>query len=175
MKKVVVLFLSLVICQFALAQGKKGKKKWLDESAIPAAIVSAYKSKFANAAETKWKQTKKGNFRAMHKDGDNKVEATFSPDGTWKNTRTKLGASNIPSSITSYISSNYADYEVKKVVMHDNDGKEMKYVASLKNGEEKKTLVFDKAGEFLKEKKKKGKGKGKGKKKMLESDEDDGQ
>ena len=171
MRKILFLFLSMAICQFALAQGKKKKKNWLDEAAIPTEVVTAYKGKFANATSTKWKKTKKGNFKGMHKDGENKVEATFNPDGTWKHTRTKLGASNIPASVSSYVSSNYADYETKKVVLHDNAGKGMKYLAHLKKGEEKKKLVFNKDGEF--EKVKEGKGRGKGKGKMLKGDDDD--
>jgi len=145
------------------------QKEWLEESSIPSAVAATFKGKFADATDTKWRLSKKGNYKAHYKKGDDKVEVTLAPDGTWKNTRTKLGTANIPSSITSYIGSNYADYETKKVVIHDNAGKEMKYMAHLKKEGDKKKLVFDKDGTFSKEKKSK-KGKGKGK---MAADDDD--
>lgn len=156
MKKVMLLCLCLAMCQFAFAQGKKKKKKdWLDASAVPTAVMDAYNGKFSDASDSKWKKTKKGNFKAYHKDGDNKVEATFSPDGTWKHTRTKLAKANVPESVQSYITSNYADYEVKKVVLHENAGKGTKYLAHLKKDDDKKKLIFDKDGNFEKVKEKK--------------------
>ena len=171
MRKVLFVFLCLIICQAAIAQGKKGKKKkdWLDTSAIPTAVMDAYKAKYADVSTSKWKKTKKGNFKAFHKDGENKVEATFSPDGTWKHSRTKLATANIPESISAYVSDNYEDYELKKVVHHDNAGKGMKYLVHLKKGEEKMKLVFDKDGEFEKVRQAK-----KGKMAGDDEDEDDG-
>ncbi|MGB0524913.1 MAG: PepSY-like domain-containing protein [Flammeovirgaceae bacterium] len=159
MRKILVIFLCLVVCQVAYAQGKRKKKDWLEDAAVPTAVMNAYKGKFANASDSKWRKTKKGNFKAIHKDNDNKVEVTFAPDGTWKHTRTKLGSANIPASVSSYISGKYAGFETKKVVLHENAGKETRYLAHLKKGEEKMKLWFDKDGKFEKVKKpKKGKG-----------------
>lgn len=167
MKKVLLVFLCLIVCQFAVAQGKKGKKNWLDASAVPTTVMDAYTAKYSSVTTSKWKKTKKGNYRAMHKDGENKIEATFSPDGTWKHSRTKLATANIPESINSYVSANYADYELKKVVHHENAEKDPKYMVHLKKGEEKMKLVFDQDANFKKVRKSK---KGKG---NMEGDEDE--
>ena len=171
MKRLLFVCMCLVICQMALAQGKgKGKKKnWIDESAVPSVVVDAFKAKFADASNSKWKQTKKGNFKAAYKNGEDKVEAIFSPDGTWKHTRTNLADANIPATITSHVSSNYSGYELKKVVLHDNAGKGKQYLAHLKKDEEKKKLVFNADGSFKKEAEKKRK---KGKGNMSDDDDD---
>jgi len=175
MKKIILVLALAFMAHISFAQRGEGKKPSLSETDIPSVVMTAFKAKYASTDKAKWNMTKKGQYKASFKSAEGKTAAVYNPDGTWLHTRTKLEA--VPAEVSSYVTANYAGYETKKVVLHENGQKGTQYLAHLEKGEEKMKLIFDQNKAFVKvagdKAKGKGKGKGKGKEKSTDGDDSD--
>ncbi len=81
MKKRSILFIS----SFAVLLSTGCRAIKMNETEVPANVVSALKAKFSNAAVVRWKaEREKGQFvfEAKFKDGTQKKEVHITPDGT---------------------------------------------------------------------------------------------
>ncbi|MBA4141146.1 MAG: hypothetical protein H0X70_11750 [Segetibacter sp.] len=75
----------LLISSFAVLLSTGCRAIKMNETEVPANVVSALKAKFSNAADVRWKaEREKGQFvfEAKFRDGTKKKEVHITPDGT---------------------------------------------------------------------------------------------
>jgi hypothetical protein len=125
----------------------------LVDTDVPAAIVSAYKAKFPQAAEAKWKKNKSGKYEVDFKLAGKKAEAKFMADGTWDSTERRLEASALPAMISDYIKKNYASHKIDHITLkEESTASKNTYEVKLKKDKAETELTFDADGKFLKKK-----------------------
>jgi len=144
--KIGLLLILLGISQALFAQD-------LAEKDVPAPIVSTFKSKFPDAAETKWKKNKSGKYEADFRLSGKKAEAKFMADGTWDSSEKRLEASALPASVSEYLKKNYASYKIDHVnFKEESTPSKNTYEVKLKKDKADTELTFDANGKFLKKK-----------------------
>jgi hypothetical protein len=155
MKKLFILATCLVALAFSgLQSGAMAQD--MEEKAIPAPVMTAFKSRFPNAAESKWKKTKTGKYEAKFKQAGQKAEAKFMSDGKWDSAEITKTPNDLPATAAEYLKKNYANQAIDKVEWKEEAAGKQEYEVKLKkdNNGKQTELTFDGAGKFIKEKKK---------------------
>jgi hypothetical protein len=119
----------------------------LKESAVPSAVKSAFMQKYPKAAKVTWEK-EKGNYEANWggKSGDdNGVQ--YTPSGEFLEYAMAIPASELPSSVTSYVKGHYKGQSIKEAAKVTDARGKLTYEAEIKG----KELIFDDKGNFLKE------------------------
>ncbi len=123
------------------------------ETNVPAAIASAFSTKFPDAADTKWKKNKSGKYEADFRLAGKKAEAKFTADGKWDSTKKRIEASELPQPVTAYLEKNYASHKIDQVEWKEEaDANKNEYEVKLKKDKAETELVFNGEGKFLKKK-----------------------
>lgn len=55
-----------------------------DQAKVPAAVINSFNANYPNATEVEWKE-KGGEYKVQFRQGNEDLEATYSPDGRLKN------------------------------------------------------------------------------------------
>jgi uncharacterized protein (DUF2249 family) len=128
----------------------------LEEKAVPAPVITAFKARFPGAAETKWEKTNSGKYEVKFKQTGKKAKAKFTPDGQWDSSELTKSASDLPAVAADYLKKNYAGREIDKVEWKEEAAGKQEFEVKLKkdNAGKETELTFDSGGKFLKEKKK---------------------
>jgi hypothetical protein len=134
----------------------KGKLTSVATADLPAAIATYINTNYAGATVKFAGKDDQGKFVVGIDVNGTPVGILFNADGTFskllerygkKAKLTEVAAADLPASVTSYISSNYAGYTVKKA---GKDGDGVLFV-SITNGTNRKVVQFDATGKFVKE------------------------
>lgn len=128
----------------------------LEEKAIPAPVITAFKARFPDAAEAKWEKTKKDKYEAKFKQTGKKAKAKFTSDGKWDSSELTKSEGDLPTAAADYLKKNYAGRAIDKVEWKEAAAGKQEFEVKLKkdNAGKETELTFDGAGKFLKEKKK---------------------
>jgi hypothetical protein len=139
--KTLVIVAALIAVTFGLQAQK------LKESAVPAAVKSAFTQKYPKAAKVTWEK-EKGNYEANWggKSGeDNGVQ--FTPSGEFLEYAMAIPATELPASVSSYVKGHYKGQSIKEAAKVTDAKGTLTYEAEIKG----KELIFDDKGNFLKE------------------------
>lgn len=130
----------------AFANGSAGAQD-IKASAVPAVVKEALAKKYPEATKVSWEK-EKGNYEANWggKSGeDNSVQ--FTPSGTFIEIVKAIAVADLPKNVGLYIKEHYNGAKIREAgKVTDAAGKTM-YEAEIKG----KDLVFDEAGNFIKE------------------------
>jgi hypothetical protein len=133
----------IVIALFISMKSNAQKSKSID---VPEAVKSACKAKYPDAKHVTWEK-EKGNYEANWggKSGeDNSVQ--FSPTGEFIEIVKAMPVSQLPAKVTDYVKSKYKGFKITEAGrVTDAKGNESYEVEV-----NRKDLIFDKDGNFLK-------------------------
>jgi hypothetical protein len=122
------------------------------ESDIPATVLSSFKDKFTPEGKVSWFNDA-GVFSAKFKTKDQNIKAGFSSEGKWIDTKYEMEEKELPTEITTYITSKFKDAKIKESSLRESAEESDHYYIILKK--EKVTseaeLFFDIKGNFLKQ------------------------
>ncbi len=112
---------------------------------IPAEVKTAFEKSFPGITVKKWDK-EDGNYETNFSKDSKTMSATFTAAGVLEETETDIQVSELPSSVASYIKSNYKGATIKEAAIIEKGSNKM-YEAEVKG----KDLLFDMDGKFLKE------------------------
>ena len=115
------------------------------EADVPSEVKQAFQNKFTQVKEVKWEK-EDGKFEVNFEQGDHEMSAVFTPSGMLEETEMEIKVNELPSVITTYISSNYKGAKVKEAAKITKANGEVNYEAEVKGSD----LIFDKNGKFIK-------------------------
>jgi hypothetical protein len=136
----------LFFAVFALALIGNVMAQDIKSTAVPAAVKSAFMSKYPKATKVSWEK-EKGNYEANWggKSGEDN-SAMFTPAAAFIEIVNAIPISSLPASIAPYVAKNYKGTKIKEAgKVTDAAGKTM-YEAEIKGGD----LIFDEKGTFIK-------------------------
>lgn len=143
MKKITILLLSAVfVTQMAFAQTVSADK-------VPAAVTSAFKTKFPAAVKPTWEMKNGTTYKATFKVNDEPVYASFDQTGKWQKTKTELKTTALPPAVQSTLSKDFTGYKVNEASKIEQAEKGSSYEAEIVKGEEKYDVQFNPEGKML--------------------------
>lgn len=142
MKKMMTMIVLLLITGLANAQLRK----------VPSEVTDALKTKYPNAQQVEWKD-KLTHFDAEFVDNNVKTTASFSNDGTWKETDQEIDFEKLPAAVKDGFSkSKFNDWttgSVTKII--SPEGVQYKIYAEKSSIIQKKFLYFNEKGQLVKD------------------------
>ncbi len=118
-------------------------------SEVPKAVIDSFNKNFSGSKAKEWEKEKD----VYEAEFDlNKVEtsATFAADGKLMETEVEIKVSELPKSVSDYVTKNYPDHKLSEASkITDAEGK-ISYEAEVKKGKEEMDLIFDSNGAFVK-------------------------
>lgn len=136
-----VLFL-LVALNLALA-GFAQKEKSIT---APASAKEAFEKAFPGSSKVKWEK-EKANYEVNFLQNGHEMSAVYDAKGNLQETEQEIKISDLPAGITEYIRQNYKGASIKEVAKITKANGEVNYEAEVN----KKDLLFDTKGKFIKE------------------------
>lgn len=113
---------------------------------VPAPVKKSFEKTFPGTTAVKWEMEDK-NYEASFKSKDNSMSAVIDATGTLLETETEIKVSELPSTITTYISKHYKSATIKEAAKITKANGEMTYEAEVSH----KDILFNNKGEFIKE------------------------
>jgi hypothetical protein len=144
MKKI----LFAILLNTGLLLGASAQDK-INESDVPAAVKTSFKTAFPNAKDVDWKM-KEGKYKADFEINGLDHIASISADGKIISKGMKIRQSELPSAVSSAIKSAYADRTIDDVYSVDKNGTAY-YLVKLEGNPETK-ILYSKDGQVVKEK-----------------------
>jgi hypothetical protein len=138
-----LLLLAIIACAGISAQQGSAKS-----SIAPAAAQQAFAKAFPAASKVKWEKEGKEYEVNFTKDGT-EMSAVYDDKGVLKETEAEIKPSSLPAPITTYIKEHYKGATIKEAARITGSNGDITYEAVVN----KKALMFDAAGKFLKEEK----------------------
>ncbi len=139
MKKLTLLA-ALVVLTATAACGQK-----LDAANVPPAVKTACAMRYPGIM-VKWEK-EGGNYEAAFKRNNNSMSALFKPDGTFTESEVDMKWSELPGTVLAYVQQHYTGQIIKGAAKITKADGTINYEAEIN----KKDLVFDANGKFLKE------------------------
>lgn len=127
----------------AVAISACGQK--LDASKVPAAVKSAFATKYAGLT-AKWEK-EDGKYEANFTQAGNTMSAMFTPTGTFTESEMDIKVSDLPANVLAYVKEHYAGKTIKEGAKITKADGTVNYEAEV-NGRD---VIFDANGKFLKE------------------------
>ena len=140
--------LMLVCFIISFATISYGQKK--TEKDIPAAVKTAFNTKFPGASNVKWGKESAKEYEAEFKLNNSDVSANFSATGEWVETETILSAADLPVTITNAIKSKYPVASITKGEKLEKSGDKIMYEVFIKTNGKTKEVELNADGSFVK-------------------------
>ncbi|MGZ3932663.1 MAG: PepSY-like domain-containing protein [Bacteroidia bacterium] len=142
MKTTLITMTALMIAWSASAQTVK-------ETEVPKPVLTAFAEHFKGAKAEKWEKEKDGNYEAEFDWNKTETSATFSAAGQLVETETELKTSELPKTVSDYVSKNYTGYKLAEAAKITDAAGKVFYEAEVKKGKEEMDLIFDANGTFV--------------------------
>src|SRR5207253_8374399 len=110
---------------------------------VPKAVVSSFQTNFKGAKVEKWEKEKDGMYEAEFDWNKIETSATFSADGKLNETEQEIKVSELPKSVTDYVTKNYAGHKIVEAAKITDPAGKISYEAEVKKGKEEMDLIFD--------------------------------
>jgi hypothetical protein len=136
----------MLICATLLVGTLSAQKITADK--IPAAITSAFKSKYPGATNTSWSMQGK-NYKADFKVNAAHETALFNSSGGWIKTDTDISAVELPEAVRQTITKQFAGYNIQEASRMENSDHGNGYEVALEKGKEKKDVVLSSKGTVI--------------------------
>ena len=141
MKKYFLVSGILLIAATAFCQEKEKKEK----VEVPSAAEAAFKKSYPTATKTKW--GKEGaDFEVNFMDGKKEMAAVYSSSGELKETEVEIEPTELPAGVVAYVKEHYKT-AIKEAAKITKANGEINFEAEVN----KKDVIFDKNGKFIKE------------------------
>ena len=137
-KSVILVIAGFVLALTVFAQTVK-------ETAVPAAVKSAFAKKYPGINKVKWEK-EKGNYEANFEQQGKEASAVFSATGNFEESEIGISATELPAAVREYVNTHYKGATIKEAAKITKANGEVLYEANVKN----KELIFDAQGGFVK-------------------------
>jgi Putative beta-lactamase-inhibitor-like, PepSY-like len=117
----------------------------MSQKDVPAAVKDAFTKNFPGITVEKW-DNEDGNYEAEFTKDGKKMSAVFDAKGAWMETETDIEIKDLPAPVAAYIKEHYKGAAIKEAAIIKTSKGEM-YEAEVN----RKDLLFDKQGNFIKE------------------------
>lgn len=121
----------------------------MQEKVIPAAVTSAFKTKFPTATKASWELENKMEYEAEFKLNDEEVTANFDNTGRWLETETEIKISELPAVILSILKKDFAGFKVEEASKIESLKNGNCFEAEIEKGEETFDVLFSTDGKVL--------------------------
>lgn len=142
-----ILLIGVVIISsfnFAFAQEKKIK-----EALVPQSVIDSYKEKYKKLEVKSWLQDS-DNYAAVFDKGENTYKATFTTDGKWLQTSTKVKEAAVSGAVKKSIkNTEWKDWKIGESYKVETPEYKKLFVLHMKKGKEKKILTFEPTGKAV--------------------------
>jgi hypothetical protein len=112
----------------------------------PASVKAAFEKAFPGATKTTWEK-EEGNFEAGFTDKGKKMAAVYSPKGALQETEVSINVTELPPPVTDYMKQHYKGIKIQEAAKITKADGTINYEAEVN----KKDVVFDAKGHFIKE------------------------
>jgi hypothetical protein len=136
------LLTTVLISHSALAQKIAAGK-------VPAAVHSAFKKMFPDAAKTSWEIENTKEFEAGFKLKGKELSANFDNTGKWLETETEIKISALPASVSNAIKKDFAGFNIKEASKIESAKNGNCYEAEIEKGKDSFDVLFTHDGKFL--------------------------
>ena len=120
----------------------------LAEADVPAAVKSAFTTKFPKAQGAKWEMEDKKDYEAEFKEDGTKRSATFDAEGKWKATETGMKVELLPEAVRKVLASDYASAKTEEAETVETPEGTF-YEVELKKGEQTIEVLFSADGKVI--------------------------
>jgi hypothetical protein len=140
--------LALPVLIIALAASSVFSQARPKQAAPPAAAKTAFEKAFPGASKIKWGKEKE-EYEVNFVQNGKEMAAVYDAGGHLKETEVDIKQSELPAPVLDYIKQHYKGASVKEAAKITKPGGEVNYEAEVN----KKDIIFDAAGKFLREEK----------------------
>jgi hypothetical protein len=137
--------IKITLALFTLMMGTFCFGQKVKQGDVPAEVKQAFQKNFIQVKEVKWEK-EDGKFEVNFEQGKHEMSAVFTSSGVLEETEMEIKVNELPSAITTYISSNYKGAKVKEAAKITKANGVVNYEAEVKGSD----LIFDINGKFIK-------------------------
>lgn len=142
MKKFSIPVLAAVLLLLAPSASLKAQSKQ-----PPDAVVKSYTVVFPNAKLTKWDKEKDGSYEAEFTQDGQEHSATFTPDGTLKETETELKKDQVPAAVLASVVKDHPGAKVNEYARIVRANKSVVYEVEVKINGKAQDLLYTEGGQ----------------------------
>ena len=123
-----------------------GCSQKITEKDLPAAVKTAFATKFPGATDVKWGKENAKEYEAEFKLNNTSVSANFKTDGSWTETETTIPSSELPAAVTNTVNKKYpgAVYGVTEKI--EKPGAKILYEVNITMNGKKKEIELNPDG-----------------------------
>ena len=143
MKKIIYVLL------IAALPGNAAFAQKISADKVPAAVASAFKTKFPAAKKITWEMENKTEFEANFKLNAEEVSANFDNSGTWLETETEIKIAALPASVQSTIKNDFPGFKINEASKIENAKNGSCYEAEIEKAGETFDVLFTASGKLL--------------------------
>jgi hypothetical protein len=133
-----------------------GQEKEEDESGemitVPAAVASAFESRFSGAEDIEWGKESDSEFEAEFTLNGKSMSANFDTGGKWLETESKVTGEELPAAVRSTLKSDFGMYQVSKAERLEKPGEPVTFEIKMEEGGTTTEVVLDETGKVVKQK-----------------------
>ena len=142
MKTIMFLLFTAIIGNPVFAQKISADK-------VPAAVATAFKTKFPNATKVTWEMENKTEYEANFKLNNEEASANFDNTGKWLETETEIKTSALPSAIQSTLKKDFAGFKINEASKIESVKNGNCYEAEIEKGEGTFDVLLSADGKVL--------------------------
>ena len=143
MKKIIFMLLSAALLSNVVYSQKISANK------VPAAVTSAFKTKFPTATKATWEIENKTEFEVNFKINGEEVSANFDNTGKWLETETEIKVAALPTTVQATLTKEFSGFKVEEASKIERVENGKCYEAEIEKGEENFNLLFTPDGKVL--------------------------
>jgi len=117
---------------------------------VPAAVASAFKSKFPEVQKVKWEK-EKTEYEANYSLNGAEVSSTFDDLGKWLETETEIKVAELPDAVQQSLKRDYSGFKINEASRIESANESKKFEAELEKGGDKFDVVFTPDGKKVSE------------------------
>jgi len=117
---------------------------------VPAAVKSAFNTKYPNATNVKWGKENTKEYEAEFKLNGTNVSANFGLDGSWVETETVIKIASLPAPVTAALKKKYPGAVITMAKKLEMPGGKLLYEATFKVNGKKKSMELNPDGSLAK-------------------------
>jgi len=141
-KKLTTMLAAVLITTGAFAQK-------IQEKDVPAAVVTAFKTKFPTTTKTNWEKENTNEFEAEFKLNGEEVSANFDNTGKWLETETEIKTAALPAAVQATLNKDFAGYKIEEAAKIESAKDGNVFEAEIEKGEESYDVLFTPDGKVL--------------------------
>lgn len=146
----------MLLCAAFMSKAVFAQK--ISSAKVPAAVISAFKTKFPTLAKPSWEMESDNVYEAEFKLNGGEVSSNFDQSGKWLETETEIKISDLPLTVQNALKKDFADFKIEEASKIERTKEGNCFEAEIKKGSETFDVLYTPDGKMLsksKEEKKK--------------------